>query len=139
MHLAVRPQFNSRSDHHSCNGYIRFKISTIGGAGSLTSFGGDQSMGNRDGGLTSYLWRLDHPRTGAGSLTGPHGDQTTRGYFGSPKTLSFRKFLKEFLVIQTLRALRDFQNRMGRRWCSLITLDLSPTRICNLSKVATIH
>jgi hypothetical protein len=90
------------------------------------------------GGLTDHLWQSDHPGIGADSLTGPCGGQTTRGYFGSPKTISFRKILRGFLVIQTLRTLRDFQNQIGRRWCSLISLDLSSIRIDTLSKVTTI-
>jgi hypothetical protein len=103
---------------------------TIGGVGGLAGLGGGQIMGNTEAGsLTGHLWQSDHPRRGAGGLTGPCGGQTTRGYFSSPKTISFRKFLRGFSVIQTLRTLRDFQNQIGRRWCSLITLDLSLTRI----------
>jgi hypothetical protein len=61
-HLAVRPQFNSRSDHHSCNGYFQIQNPTVGGAGGLTGLGG---------GLTvSY--------TEVGSLTPLYGGWTTK-------------------------------------------------------------
>jgi hypothetical protein len=40
----VGPQFNLRSDHQGCNGYARFKNSTVGGAGSLIGLGGGQTI-----------------------------------------------------------------------------------------------
>jgi hypothetical protein len=39
-HLAVIPQFNSRSDRHNCNMYFQFQILTVGDAGGLTGLGG---------------------------------------------------------------------------------------------------
>jgi hypothetical protein len=84
---------------------------TIGGAGGQPGLGGSKTVNNTEAsGLTGHLWRSDHPGTGVGCLTTLYGGQTTRGYFGSPKTLSFRKLLRVFLVIQTLITLRDFQN-----------------------------
>jgi hypothetical protein len=65
-HLAVRPQFNSHLDCHSCNDYFQFKILTVGGAGG-------QTVNNIEaGGLTNHLWQSDHPsganQTAKGSL-----------------------------------------------------------------------
>jgi hypothetical protein len=89
------------------------------------------------GGLTPFYGSQTMKVVDVGGLTTLCGGQATRSCFDS-KNSFFQEIPQSFLVIQTLITFRDFQNRIGGRWCSLITLDLSPTRICNLSKVATI-
>jgi hypothetical protein len=73
--LAVRPQSNLQSNHHNCNGYFQIRNLTVGGAGSLTSPSGDQTI--------SY--------TEASNLTGPCGDQTAEGSLRRPGTTSVER------------------------------------------------
>jgi hypothetical protein len=51
-------------------------------------------------GLTGHPWRSDHPRTGAGDLTGPGGGQTASTYFGRQKSISSDKIFQGFQSIQ---------------------------------------
>jgi hypothetical protein len=82
-------QYNLRSDHQGCHGYIQINFLTIGGPGGLTGLGGGQTMNDTEGGgltdlgdgqnvndteaggLTGQLWWSNHHGTGAGGLTDP--------------------------------------------------------------------
>jgi hypothetical protein len=61
-------------------------------------------------GLTPFCGGQTTKVVEVGGLTTLCGGLTMRGCFGSPKILSFRKFLRVFPVIQILITIRDFQN-----------------------------
>jgi hypothetical protein len=133
-YFVVGLQYNSRSDHQGCNDHFQIKFLTVGGAGILTGLDGGQAVNNTEaGGPTGHLWRSDHPRIGAGSLT-------TRGSFIRLKINVFQKsLLQGFQRFKFRDHLEIFTDQREERSCSLGILDNILTRIRNLSKVATIH
>jgi hypothetical protein len=92
VHLAIRPQFNSRSDHHTCKGYFQNQNLTTGGAGGETV-----SYTEADG-LTGHPRQSDHPRTKVGGLISPDGGQTGKGSLGRPRTIFNRRIYTQYFL-----------------------------------------